>query len=468
LAAVIFFAVTIETADAQNTATPADVRRSMNAALERTVRADFMTYTLREEVERRQRTASQHYVPLDFTVQHIGDKTVMRAEFDVPPLWLDRAMFVRTEAMQTCARLVVNGREAGEITCRMQEEFDITPFFTDGPNRVEIRATGIYGADARPQAYVFSQPMVRIEDFLVTVVPQDSIHRGRHDTLVVKLMLRNGYNFPEPTNVGYDIYDPNNRLQNYDFRDMRIPGAITGGRDTIEFRELMYGGPTHLWSADHPALYTMTLIVRQRRRPTEYIPIRIGFGKTEFAAGRLIRNDRPVEINAARYAAAADRRTTADELARLKRAGINTILLSAPQPYWFYDLTDELGIYVFDSPSTGCDERCRREHARPERNANDPAVIGPYIYRARAMFARNRNRPSVVGWSLGEEHGNGYNLYQTYRWLREADPARPVIYNGAAGEWNSDMPPIQAVDAHEVLSRTPAPAPARAAQNARR
>src|SRR5699024_7973769 len=71
--------------------------------------------------------------------------------------------------------------------------------------------------------------------------------------------------------------------------------------------------------------------------------------------------------------------------------------------------------------------------------SNDPAWLPEYMERTQAMFYRSRNHPCIIAWSLGGDSGNGFNLYRTYMWLRAADPARPIVYRGAGGEWNNDL-----------------------------
>jgi beta-galactosidase len=68
--------------------------------------------------------------------------------------------------------------------------------------------------------------------------------------------------------------------------------------------------------------------------------------------------------------------------------------------------------------------------------------VDDYLLAAENAFRRSRNHASVVGWSLGANEGNGYNLYKTYQLLKDLTGARPVVYDGAAGEWNTDMEPI--------------------------
>lgn len=417
------------------------------------LRTEFISYDMREDAEKGARAKNQYYQELKLT----RTDGSYRAEIDIPVLWLDREIFIHAEGMPKT--LNVNGRTNGFIEDGLTPaEFNITHFLTDGRNTIEfgndhkLRLVG-YDKEVTPAAFIYSQPKLRIEDFTITAEP-DSLNK--YGILTIRIALANSYNFPEEMNVGYDIYDPAGKLQYFDNRDVVVPGVMSGGRDTLEFREFIYGTPANLWTADKPALYNVMLIVKHNRRTTEYIPLRVGFGRTEVIDGRLVRNGKAVTVNAARYNAAADRKTTADELARLKKAGINTIMVDYPQPFWFYDLTDQTGLYVFDQPDINfAGSTDTRPGGTP---ANNPNINETYLLRTEAAFARSRNHTSIAGWSLGNDHGNGYNLYKTYQRLRANEPLRPVIYNGAAGEWNSDMEPIQAVDARGILDKPAAPA----------
>lgn len=79
---------------------------------------------------------------------------------------------------------------------------------------------------------------------------------------------------------------------------------------------------------------------------------------------------------------------------------------------------------------------------RVEPWGNNPEWLKPHLYRVENMFERNKNYPSVTFWSLGNEAGNGYNFYEAYLWVKQADKGlmdRPVNYERAQWEWNSDM-----------------------------
>lgn len=450
-------------------------------------RTEFVSYEFRENAEKGALDKDRFYTKLDMGQgKDAPGGDGWSTALDVPVLWLDRDVFLHVEGLSDY-RLYVNEREVGYgVDARTPAEFDISGYVTDGENRIRIVAGGrsdVEGAAANdglraPNLYVYSQPKLRIEDFLITAEPDST---NDHGLLTVRIAVTNGYNFAEKIRVGYDIYSPQGKLENFDYREVTLSGQ---GRDTVVFTERIYSAVRNLWSAEKPSLYYGMVTAQLGKRPSEYIPYKIGFGKTEVADGTIMRNGKAVEIKAVSYNAAADAKTTDANIGKIKKQGYNTICVDYPQPEWFYGLCDKAGVYVIDranmdgiaageaaNSASAAAQRGSVERAGSERNgdpsnrnvggspANDPELLGAFLEHTEAMFARVRNHTCIIGWSLGGEIGNGYNLYKTYQWLKAVEPSRAVVYDGADGEWNSDMAPIRAVDAAEVLA-APAPKPA--------
>ena len=122
----------------------------------------------------------------------------------------------------------------------------------------------------------------------------------------------------------------------------------------------------------------------------------------------------------------------------LKAKGNNTICPDYPQPGWFYDLCDELGLYVIDCANINAPEK-RDDRKVGGTPSNDPSLADEYLERVKAMYYRSRNHSCVIAFALGGESGNGYNMYKAYEWLKSVEKSRPVICADADGEWNSDL-----------------------------
>ena len=120
----------------------------------------------------------------------------------------------------------------------------------------------------------------------------------------------------------------------------------------------------------------------------------------------------------------------------MKRLNINTVRTChyPNDPRW-YDLCDRYGLYVIDeanieSHGMGYDEQTL---------AKDPAYEAAHLQRVTRMVQRDRNHPSIIVWSLGNEASNGPNFEKAYDWLKQEDPTRPVQYERAVLERNTDI-----------------------------
>lgn len=126
----------------------------------------------------------------------------------------------------------------------------------------------------------------------------------------------------------------------------------------------------------------------------------------------------------------------------MKQNNINAVrLCHYPQDHKFYELCDEYGLYVYDEANI---ESHGMYYSLKKGGTlgNNPEWLIPHMDRTMNMYERNKNYPSVTFWSLGNEAGNGYNFYQTYLYLKDKEinsMNRPVNYERALWEWNTDM-----------------------------
>lgn len=406
-------------------------------------RTEFISYDIRKEADAGVAHGSKYFVPLKF--EAVGtDGMLYEARTELPLLWLDRFLYVRDEGRTGRYLLRVNGYAAGLNTDSYgTNDYDVTPFLREGVNTFTIDLSGeMSGGDmedfARDSArkaignlYIYSQPKIHIFDYTVAGYPDPEIGDAVLDLAIV---LYNGYNMEETVTVGYDVYDPKGNLKEYSFADAAIPGR---GVDTVRFRNKIFGTEKYLYSTANPALYKVVLSVKYQGRNTEYIHLKVGFGTTGFDGVNILRNGVPVKISAVE--ADFPRKTGAlDRLRQLKKQGVNTICVARPQQQWFYDMSAEEGFYVIDRAAVACDPM-GDDRGPGGTIANDPSYLSRFTDRQQAMYYRNRNRANVIGWSIGADSGNGYNMYKSYQWLKAADPVRPVVYPGARGEWNSDL-----------------------------
>ena len=423
----------------------------------RIYRTPFVSYDVRSDAEAARSEASQMYSPVLLRVAAASTGSVAYTGLvTVPEQWLDRRVVLHTEGNMGRMNLFVNGEFAGRCTdSRAGAEFDITPFVNFGVNGIALEVSeeaegaqmecglkhGYSSAEGR--VWVSAQPIISIYDYSVSAVRDTT---GRDGVLTLDIVVRNGFRTDETLSVGYDIYTPEGKLRNYNVREIAVPRL---SMDTVRFTEAVWSAGKWLWSAAKPNLYKVMLYIKYGGKVIEYVPLKIGFGTSEFKPDGFYRNGEKTALSAVNYNAST-RKDAEEKMLAFKRRGINAVCVDFPQPAWFYDLCDSKGFYVLSSANIHADPK-GGDRGLDGTVANDPKYLDEFIGRVRSAYSRDRNRTCVIGWSLGSDSGNGYNMYKAYRWMKNADTLRPVIYAGADGEWNSDLPPVEAQSVEQVL-----------------
>lgn len=383
--------------------------------------------------------------------------TKYRTIIDIPFLWLDRDIFLHVERTGGAHAVYMNDRLVGySDDSRTPAEYYIWPTAKDGINTIRIEvyssSAGSYMETLVPQlpegslglAYVYSQPKLRIDDFVVTA-GLDSI--GKDGVLYIDAVLANSYNYADTVIFGYDIYRPDGKLHTYNKLEVVVPGQ---GMEKVKFKEAVWPSFLKMWSPASPNLYTITLYTEKGGRKTEYIVHKIGFKETEIREGELYIDRKTAQLNAVNYNAAADPRTTEQDLNALKKGGFNTICVNYPQPRWFYELCDKAGFYVIDQANNNSGYRTSDRNVGGNL-ANNRDYLNSFVDRVLYMQGRSKNYTSVIATSLGGDNGNGYNLYKAFQHLNSADTLHPVTYRDPQGEWNTRFKFPVTRNAEEIL-----------------
>ena len=196
------------------------------------------------------------------------------------------------------------------------------------------------------------------------------------------------------------------------------------------------------WSAERPALYD--LVVRLKAPDgavVEEATVRIGFRRIEIVGLDLLINGARVllrGVNRHDFDQHTGRVVSIDsmraDLVQMKQFGFNAVRTSHyPNDPVFLDLADELGVYVIDEADI-------ESHQFQSTLCDDPRYLNQWVSRVSRMAERDKNHPSVILWSLGNESGHGANHDAAAAWLRRYDPSRPLHYEGAIRfDWTSDQ-----------------------------
>ena len=394
---------------------------------------------------------------------------VYRRNIDIPSNWDGRDIYLHLAGVKSGVYVYINGQEVGySEDSKNPAEFLINKYVKPGKNVLTLKifrwSTGSYLecqdfwriSGIERDVYLYSQPKVAIKDFRITSTLDDTYKNG---IFKLTMDIRNtGSQTSKDYIIGYKVFDPKtNKVIAESEKNSAFNANSTislFGHTEIEIPDVK------TWTSEHPNLYKLLMYIKDGEKIVEMVPFNIGFRRIEIkpieqkaANGQpyvcLFINGQPLKlkgVNIHEHNPATGHYVPEDLMRRdfelMKRHNLNSVrLCHYPQDRRFYELCDEYGLYVYDEAnieSHGMYYDLRKGGTL----GNNPEWLKPHMDRTINMFERNKNYPSVTIWSLGNEAGNGYNFYQTYLWLKEADKnimARPVNYERAQWEWNSDM-----------------------------
>ena len=206
----------------------------------------------------------------------------------------------------------------------------------------------------------------------------------------------------------------------------------------------------NLWSAETPYLYTLRLCLKNKETGeiVEQLEQKVGFRDVKIADGQLLVNGKAVRlrgVNRHEFSSTMGKVMTEEsmlcDIKLMKQGNVNAVrTCHYPNTERWYELCDSIGLYVMD-------EMDIEEHGLRGKLAQDPSWTAAWLDRTQRCVIRDRNHPSVIMWSLGNESGYGPNFATCSQWIRDFDPTRPIHYEGAQGENGNDP---QTVD---VISR---------------
>ena len=424
---------------------------SLDSALAQAVisRTEFLCYDKRNDAKGDVRINNDKYIDLRPTLQFEGEgsvRAVYEQEIIVPASWNDYHAYLHTENVGGDYTIFINGTQITSAIDRYTPtEMYISPYLDQGKNVVAIVVVdepymaAVAEGMSQPQrkqfdnCYIFAQRRLGIYDFNVRLVP-DSL--ARFAELQLDVIADNAFSTVEVIEVGYDFYAPDGKLMEYSVNDLSMEGFT---RDTVHFNPYIYHSNPNRWSPANPKLYDLTLYVKRSGILWEYIPLKVGFAEYGYTeGGDITAFGKVLTLKKETYNAAADKAITEREIKALKQRGVNCLTPDYPQPRWFYDICDKVGIYVIDCAAVASPSMADNR-ALGGTPANAPELVDEYLRRVETMYHRAQNHVCIIAFSLGKKAGNGYNLYKAYELLKSKGDSRAIIYEDADGEWNSDL-----------------------------
>ena len=359
--------------------------------------------------------------------------------FTVPDNWGGRQVFLFFTAVEAAFYLWINGEVVGySQDSKTPAEFNITPYLRKGENTVAVkvyrwaapsyledqdtwRFSGIYR-----DVYLLSTPGVYVRDFWVRTELDGNYNDA---ALKLRVNLKNLSSADSMNNViEVKLYNSKNKpvLSSPLIKN----AAVEKGAETvIEFEEQVKNPDK--WSPEKPELYTVIVTLKDfAGKIQEVVSDKIGFRKVELKNANLQVNGSPVIIggvNRHEHSADTGRVVSVESMIKdieiMKQFNINAVRTChyPDDPRW-YDLCDRYGIYLYDEANI-------ETHGLWEQLAVDQSWEKLFVDRAIRMVERDKNHPSVIVWSLGNESGYGRNHDAMSNWIRKYDSSRLIHYN---------------------------------------
>ena len=329
-------------------------------------------------------------------------------------------------------RVWINGKLAGySEDSKLEAAFDITPYVKKGDNLVALEI--MRWCDG---TYLECQDFWRLCGIARGVRLDFRPRKAGIDDVRVQADMSGAFDFDVRTSgadqVRYELTAPD-------------------GVRTVK-TEKTYGGSASwngkiaepkLWSAEEPNLYTLRITTLLKGKAVESAMLDVGFRSVEIKNAQLLVNGQPVLIkgvNRHEMSPEGAYCVTREEMLRdvrlMKELNINTVRTChyPNDPFW-YELCDRYGLYVIDE----ADIESHGMGYGPETLAKREDFASAHMIRMQRMVMRDRNHPSIIVWSLGNEAGDGPNFEQTYAWTKATDPTRPVQYERAEHSDHTDI-----------------------------
>ena len=374
-----------------------------------------------------------------------------RRTFTIPEHWNHRETFIHFDGVKSAFYIWLNGKKVGYSQGSMTPaEFNLTPYLKAGENTLAVEvyrwSDGSYLEDQDSwdlsgiyrDVYLYSKPDVHIRDIHAVTRLDDQYKDAQLD---VKIDIRNQSS--EMTTSDYEVvcelFDANDKPIKGLKSSVTIP-KINHGKEHRKSVSIAVVNPLK-WTAETPNLYKLIVSLRRNGEIEEVTRINIGFKRVEVVGNQFLVNGKAIylkgvnrlEIDPYRGNAVTKERMVED-IRLMKQFNINAVRTSHyPSHPYFMDLCDQYGMYVYDEANLETHEN--RGPRGPygcglgDLPGNDPIWGDQCVDRMERLLHRDKNRASVVIWSLGNESGAGEAFIRMRDAARRIAPDRPVIYH---------------------------------------
>ncbi|GGF68468.1 glycoside hydrolase family 2 TIM barrel-domain containing protein [Wenyingzhuangia marina] len=380
---------------------------------------------------------------------------IYRKEITIDESWKKQTILLHVGAAKSNLTVWVNGKYVGYgEDSKLPQEYNITSFVKPGKNTLVLKVIkwndGSYlecqdfwrMSGITRDTYLYARNHTHLVDFEITPDLDKTYTDG---TLEIKttfsgIKKKNKYQLEVQLKNNDDFI----ASKSFKINDETL-------NNSLQFK---VSNPKK-WTAETPNLYQVNFILKDKRdRVVEIITQNVGFRKVEIKNGQLFVNGKAIYIKGVNRqetdpntGQTISREKMEQDIKLLKEFNMNAVRMSHyPNDEYFYELCDKYGIYLVDEANL---ESHGMGYEFTKTLGNKPNWEKAHLQRIQRMVERDKNHPSIIIWSMGNEAGNGYNFYRAYLWLKDRDPSRPIQYERAstAGwegksmkfDWNSDI-----------------------------
>lgn len=358
---------------------------------------------------------------------------------EIPAKWLEQKqpVFLSFQGVESGFALWVNGEFVGYSEDSFTpSEFDLTEFVTPGMNKIAVqvfkwtsgswledqdfwRFSGIFR-----DVFLYTIPDIHVWDLQITTKLTNQYKRGEVSVEAELIQREEG-----------------EVIMTLLFQDQVCAEARMDARERI--KAVLPVESTKLWSAEQPNLYTLVIEIRDCDGAVEeIIQQKVGLRTFELKDGIMQINGKRIVfcgVNRHEFNATSGRALTKEDMRwdviTMKQNNINAVRTSHyPNQTYFYELCDQYGLYVIDETNLETHGSWQKFGKIEENDQTIPhnhkEWLGACLDRAASMLERDKNHPSILIWSCGNESYGGENIYQMTQYFHQKDPSRLVQYEG--------------------------------------
>ena len=364
--------------------------------------------------------------------------------FSIPKNWEKKRVFLHFDGLYSGAYVWCNGKKVGYCQASNNDaEFELTQYLKEGVNDLYVQvfrwtdASYLEGQDMfhmsglHRDVYLFAVEQVFISNHYITST-LDANTNYKKGNFNIELTLDNPTGKKVEKIIEIELLDAKKELV---WRIERKE-VLKEKETKINLNHLLDN--IELWNSENPYLYTVIIRQKDKKGKEELVfSTKYGFRDIKIANNRVYINGEQVLFKGVNtqdthplYGRSIDVNTMLKDIIMMKQANVNTLRASHyPRQAKMYAMTDFYGMYVMNEADVECHLNWA-VHGEKGGITNDSTWRAQFVDRTKAMVLRDRNHPSIIFWSLGNEAGGGENFLHTYNATASLD-TRPIHYEGA-------------------------------------